>query len=473
MTATTQTPGRGSTYLYLFAAMVIAVAGLRAARDIVQPFLLAVFVSVVAVPVYAWLVKRRVAEWLALLIVISGVIGATLAVFFFVMTSLVDFTRKQDHYIDQLHLKTRPLRVMLTRLIPTDAAAEADVPADPETVPIHSPNGTSDQGDPPAADPVETPESASAESANALRDSAAEATSDDASGNSDSASDHPGAVTKDDPSAAQVADEDSTAAGKEVADAAQQTDPEQESNDLVNSMIDGPPLQPKGPRPDWQQLILRQFDPGTAISLAAVLLGSVGDLLSNLLLILLTIVFILLEASTFPQKLIQAFGREHGTLQRYEHIIANVRRYIAMKTWISLLTGVLIAGWLAIFQVPHAALWGLLAFLLNFIPNIGSIIAAVPALLIAWLDVGLLPCAACAVGYVVVNVGIGNFLEPRVIRRGMGLSALVVFCSMVFWGWVLGPVGMLLSVPLTMGVRVALEGFEDTRWLGTLLGNSD
>ena len=129
----------------------------------------------------------------------------------------------------------------------------------------------------------------------------------------------------------------------------------------------------------------------------------------------------------------------------------------------------------------------LLAFMLNFIPNVGSIAAAVPAVLIVWLDTNvspgsgdsanmivvkeLLPAAGVAAGYVIVNVVIGNFLEPRWMGRTLGLSPLVIFCSMIFWGWVLGSTGMLLSVPLTMTVHLVLSGFDDTRWIATLMGS--
>ena len=138
---------------------------------------------------------------------------------------------------------------------------------------------------------------------------------------------------------------------------------------------------------------------------------------------------------------------------------------------ISLATGVLVAAWLRIVGVDYALLWGLLAFLLNYIPSIGSFIAAVPAVMLAFLQLGPGDGIVTAIGYLVINTVIGNFIEPRVMGEGMGLSTLVVFLSLIFWGWVLGPVGMLLSVPLTMIMKIALEASDETRWIAVLLGS--
>ena len=112
---------------------------------------------------------------------------------------------------------------------------------------------------------------------------------------------------------------------------------------------------------------------------------------------------------------------------------------------------------------------GLTAFLLNFVPTIGSIIAAVPAVLLAVVQLGNGHAMLVALGYITVNVTIGNFLEPRFMGRGLGMSTLIVFLSLLFWGWVLGPIGMLLSVPLTMIVKIALESNDDTRWIAVML----
>ena len=127
---------------------------------------------------------------------------------------------------------------------------------------------------------------------------------------------------------------------------------------------------------------------------------------------------------------------------------------------------------LVVLGVDFALLWGVSAFLLNYIPNIGSLIAAIPPILLALIQFGVGKAIIVAIGYLVVNVVVGSVIEPKVMGKGLGLSTLIVFISLVFWGWVFGPVGMFLSVPLTMVVKIALDSQEDTRWIAVMLGNS-
>ena len=127
--------------------------------------------------------------------------------------------------------------------------------------------------------------------------------------------------------------------------------------------------------------------------------------------------------------------------------------------------------WLTFFGIDFPVLWGLLAFILNFVPNVGSILAAIPAVLLAIIQLGFMKAGIIVLGYLTVNVTIGSILEPRLLGKGLGLSPLIVFLSLVFWGWVLGPVGMLLSVPLTMIAKIALENSEGTKWISILMGS--
>jgi AI-2 transport protein TqsA len=156
-------------------------------------------------------------------------------------------------------------------------------------------------------------------------------------------------------------------------------------------------------------------------------------------------------------------------MDHFQTIRANVNRYMGLKALISLATGVSIWILLALIGVDFPGTWGLLAFFLNFIPAIGSIIAAVPAVLWALVQLGLSSASLTALAYLVVNIIIGNFLDPRIIGKKLGLSPLVVIISLIFWGWVLGPIGMLLSVPLTMIAKIALATSEETRWLAVML----
>ncbi len=218
------------------------------------------------------------------------------------------------------------------------------------------------------------------------------------------------------------------------------------------------------------QVLTEYFDPGKAIKMAASTIAGLSGLLTNIFMILLTVIFILLEASVLPQKLRNALHDPEESLGRFKNFTESVNRYLALKTLFSLATGLAIGIWLAILGVDFALLWGLVAFLLNYVPNIGSIIAAIPAILLAMLQLGWGAALLTCLGYVVVNVLFGSILEPKFMGRRLGLSTLVVFLSLVFWGWVLGPVGMVLSVPLTMIVKIAMESSEDTRWIAVILG---
>ncbi len=219
--------------------------------------------------------------------------------------------------------------------------------------------------------------------------------------------------------------------------------------------------------------LLDYFNPAMAMQLVANTLSGFGNVLANSFLILLTVVFILFEASSFPSKLRQISANPDATFSRFRLFTDNVKRYIAIKASASLLTGFLIGTLLWLIGVDFPLLWATLAFLLNFVPNIGSIIAAVPAVLLALVQLGGSAALLTTATFVFVNVLVGNIIEPRFMGRGLGLSTLVVFLSLVFWGWILGPVGMLLSVPLTITIKIAFESHPDTQWIAILLGPED
>ena len=221
-----------------------------------------------------------------------------------------------------------------------------------------------------------------------------------------------------------------------------------------------------------QELIATHLDPATAMSVATNFISGMGGVLSNLFLILLTVIFMLFEADSIPKRLHIALSDPDMKLKHIDRFIRSVNSYLAIKTVVSLGTGLIIGTWLYVMGIDHFLLWAVLAFMLNFIPNIGSIIAALPAVLIAFVQYGLASAGMAALGFLLVNTIMGNMVEPRLMGKGMGLSTLVVFLSLIFWGWLLGTVGMLLSVPLTMVVKIALESREESQWLAVLLSSA-
>ena len=327
--------------LYVVAAIVVIVAGMRAASPILVPFLVSIFIAVVSAPVLRWLQDRGLPMWLALVLVVCAIAVLILAVVTLVGSSVTDFSQKIPEY----HARLLDIK-----------------------------------------------------------------------------------------------------------------------RDCVG-WLEGHGIKIK------RQVDQEGLDPMRLFGFVTGTVNSLSGVFANTLLILLTVVFLLIEASTLPAKLQTMPGDIRARQLRMAKIAEDIRRYMVIKTWVSLLTGGLATGLLMIIGVDYALMWGLLAFFLNFVPNIGSVIAAVPAVLLALAQLGIAPAIYVTLGYVAINLVIGNVVEPRLMGRGLGLSTLVVFVSLVFWGWILGPVGMVLSVPLTMIVKIYLESNEQTRWMAVMLGN--
>ncbi len=221
------------------------------------------------------------------------------------------------------------------------------------------------------------------------------------------------------------------------------------------------------PAGEYVQLDL--LEPGRVLSLLTGTVRVVLSLLSMALLVGLIMVFVLAESSVLPVKFKAIFGSSERGGFDLMHMVRDIQAYVWIKTLVSAGTGVSIGLLCWLLGVDFPILLGLLAFILNFVPQIGSLIAAVPALLITFITLGELRMLAVAAGYMAVNALFGNLLEPQLFGRRMGLSVLVVFLSLLFWAWVWGPVGALLAVPLTMVVKIVMEHVPDLRWIAALM----
>jgi predicted PurR-regulated permease PerM len=192
---------------------------------------------------------------------------------------------------------------------------------------------------------------------------------------------------------------------------------------------------------------------------------------SNIFLIFFIVAFMSMESNYFYNKLVKILKDRGQSIEDEMEIIGKVKSYFFIKIKTSLLTALLVLAVLWYFNIEYLLLWSTIAFLFNFIPVIGSIFAAIPAIVLALMHQEFITAMWVAVWYIVINVIIGNILEPRIMGKGLGLSALVIFLSMTFWGWIFGPAGMILSVPLTMGMQFLFSRFEETRWVAFILSD--
>jgi AI-2 transport protein TqsA len=218
------------------------------------------------------------------------------------------------------------------------------------------------------------------------------------------------------------------------------------------------------------KILTDYLNPAVLMRLTANLLSGLGSTLSNMFLILLIVTFILLETSGFPAKLHAAFGNRPPGVPQFVRFMDDIKLYVIVKTGVSVTTGLLVGIWLVVLGVDSPALWAFLSFLLNYVPNLGVIIAAVPAALLALIQFGFGRALLVVVGYLAVNIVIGTFIEPRLVGRQVGLSTLVVFLSLIFWGSIFGLIGAVLCVPLTMALKFWLEIDDRTRGIAILLG---
>ncbi|MCX8958698.1 AI-2E family transporter [Erwinia psidii] len=220
------------------------------------------------------------------------------------------------------------------------------------------------------------------------------------------------------------------------------------------------------------EALVAMVDPNAAINLVSLLLSQISGTVSGIFLLLMTVVFMLLEVPLLTGKLQHLLRRPSDGMATIHQVLDNISRYLVLKTAISVMTGIVVWLMLLSLDVRFSLLWGALAFVLNYIPNIGSFLAAIPAILQVIIFQGMPAGMLVTAGYLMVNLLIGNMLEPRLMGRGLGLSTLVVFLSLIFWGWLFGPVGMLLSVPLTIVAKIVLEQAPGGAPLALLLSDA-
>jgi AI-2 transport protein TqsA len=340
MTEKANNPSKTLQLMLILASFVIIIAGMKAAESIVVPFLLALFIAIIALPPFVWLQQKKVPKVIALLIIILCFLAFIFLIGLLIGTSIDDFSSTLPIYQQKLQNQTQALIAW----------------------------------------------------------------------------------------------------------------------SIEKGFVE----------PEFQ--ISTAFNPSVILTIVGDAFNQLSNLFANGFLILLTVIFMMLEVSGLPKKINKMFANPEASLSSIKSVTQNINKYITLKTIMNLCNALLVTIFLFFMGVDYYLLWGLLAFLLNYIPTIGSFFALLPPALLALIQFGFVEAIVVVIGFIIINTLVGNIIEPRFMGKGLGLSTLVVFLSLIFWGWVLGPIGMLLSVPLTITIKIALDSSEETRWLSVLLG---
>jgi len=220
-----------------------------------------------------------------------------------------------------------------------------------------------------------------------------------------------------------------------------------------------------------KESITNYVEPSKLVQYVTTFFKGMGNVIMYVVLTLALFMFLLFESPLVLKK-----SRYFTKLDRYnikfEKFLYSINRYFVLKTFTSIVTGILIYFMLLFFDLEYALLFAVLAFLLNYLPTVGAIVAAFPALFVAILQLNSIDVILITIGYLLINIIIGSFLDPKIMGKDLGLSTFVVFLSMLIWGWIFGPLGIFLAVPLTITIKIIAENSEEHHWVAVLLSDN-
>lgn len=516
------TPSLLKNYCVIISSIVVILAGLHAARTVLGPFLMATFFAVLLISPLNWLKNRGLAGWLAMTVVITGVLLVGGGAATIVGSQIAQFARDIPEYRHRFITTLESYNLDLGDVIPFLKEPEeepSETPADEEKTQRRESETESE------ADVSRSPASKKSRDArnrereeNVVDDVAeipTRAPLDEKIAASADASDSRDAPESTDLPTPSVENAELATADSEIVAAADENVPLAENGDadalarpaapgrLSPSELQETRLIPKTPpeilkdgslfSDDSNPAYDDDYDPyvdvdgplvGKNQALNAVKLSSqqlfrflgglAGELsyfASTALIVTLLLVFMLVEGSKLPKKLAAAFGLREFKDRRVLGVLSDIRHYMAIKTEMSLLVGVLVTALMFLTKVQYPLLWGFVAFLLNYIPNIGSVVAAIPPIVLATVEHGVAIGCVDAAAFVVINCVVGYVLEPKLLGQGLDLSPLIVLIALIFFGWLLGPVGMFLSPPLAVVMKIIFVSFPETRWIAALMAN--
>lgn len=209
-------------------------------------------------------------------------------------------------------------------------------------------------------------------------------------------------------------------------------------------------------------------DAGALLGAARSMLASVTGTVTTLAMAVLIVTYLLLDASRLRERMRRATSPE--VIARYDALAAELVTYIRVRAVLGGAAAICDTLLLLVIGVPNAALWGMVSFLFSFVPNLGFLIALVPPTVIALFELGVWPAVAVVVGYVAINLAFDYVMQPRMMQSDLDIAPMVVITTIVVWTALIGPMGALLAVPLTIALRAVLAPFDGARWFVALLG---
>ena len=452
-----QTPKQEMVFhgLIMAAAVAILLAGVKAASAIIAPALLALFATIILLVPLRWLQSKGCPGWLSLLIVLFCVAVLTIGLTRLVVVSLADLSKESRVYAKRIELEFNSLEEWLEkngyRIVDLGFNKNTEAPPEPDETPEET--GSVTDGNTKIL-PQETPlpEPVPIETGMPLPEEKTDQTADEPVTEG-----HENAESK-----TLLERAFDTLMPKHDDNTEEPTFSEEELPVLSHHPL---------PPPDLIELNAQGL-----LNLFTNTINELRNLVAKSFIVMIITLFMIFEASRFPAKIDRAFGRGPITNEHLHHIAREIRRYLFLKAISSLMSGVAAAAVYIWFGVPAALFWGVIAFFLYFIPNIGGIIASIiPGLLIFMQSdpifggpVGVMIYAVCLIA---IECTIGYGIEPKILGHGLGISTVVIILSLITWGWLLGPIGLFLAAPLTIMVKIILQAFKETEWIAVLIGD--
>lgn len=198
-------------------------------------------------------------------------------------------------------------------------------------------------------------------------------------------------------------------------------------------------------------------------------LSNSGSFIESGIFIIFAVIFLVYELPQIKNRLIKSLGADNPTLKESFALVGEFIKYFIIRIKVNFIYGIFVSGVLFVFDINFAILWGLLTFILGFIPYLGIVIAAIPPILVAWAKYGIQGALVMTIFFIILNTIAESYIFPRLTGKGLKMSVFVVFVSLFLWGWILGPVGFFIGVPMTLIIIKYLENFGETRWIASLM----